>query len=1229
MISKRLFNDGWEFSCQKPGTDIDSLGKMEFERVNLPHDWQIYHTDDLYMDSTGFYRKRFVLRKKAGRRYEIYFEGVYMDTSVYLNGVRIGEWKYGYSSFFFDITDELKDGENELAVKIEYLSPNSRWYSGAGIFRDVYFIEHYSTHIVTDSLYVSAKPFVPEGEKITAETDLSGKWEVKVSAEIVNGVADYSWNGGYAGERISPIGARTKLTLWFPMLGKSHSALIGAVKAQETDGVARVEFKEVFEGLQLWSLEDPKLYDCAITVFDPEADYSDRDPSETENLSDNDLSDNKKEETGDNKIRLKPGEPAGDSDRTLFGFRSFVFDTEKGLFINGKHTKLNGVCEHHDLGGIGAVFNRTAMKRKLKILADMGVNAVRCAHNMPAVGLLELCDSMGFLVMDEAFDMWESSKTEFDYGRFFKEWQERDVRSWVRRDRNHPCVVMWSIGNEIYDTHKDDHGQEITRYLKEETRENDFYENAVITIGSNYMPWEGAQKCADILKYAGYNYAEKFYDEHHEKHKDWYIFGSETSSTVQSRGIYHFPYLQSTLADDDMQCSCLGNSTTSWGAPNPEYCIIAERDHEFSLGQFLWSGFDYIGEPTPYHTRNSYFGQIDTAGFPKDTYYLYKSAWTDYRNKPFAHLFPYWDFNGGQEVDVRIATNAPQAELFVNGRSLGKKNIDHAKGKVLTADYTLPYEKGEIVAVCYDENGKEIARDVRHSFGDSAKLELKLYDSGRKFTAGNGDMAFIEVRAVDKDGYPVENASDPVTVKVEGAGYLTALDNGDSTDTDEYKGCCKRLFSGKMLIMVAIGEDTGNIRVAVSAPGTEGAELTFAVSDRKETEGISLIPEVLSDKPAKSGRAADGAEKAETGDIPRVRKIVLTCEGGRMLTKEMPLIKVHADILPEKASMWKDELLWKAVDRAGIDSNIARIIESDGDTITVKAIGDGAFKIRCMVKCGCEAVKVISELDFCASGIGEARLDPYGFIAGGLCCYHEGDIGNGNDHGISTQRNDKTVFGFEDIDFGDYGSDEITVPLFVLSGGKYPMQIWEGIPGREGSSLLADVVYEKPAMWNTYQSETYKLSKRLKGVTGLYFVTYDKAQFAGFSFKRLCKAYELLRAGECDSVYGDSFEKKEDRIDNIGNNVTVEFSGMDFGENGACRLEISGKSHIPVNTIHVIFDDGNDSKRSILEFTADGGDTQSFEIEGFKGKGDVRFVFLPGSSFDFASLRFVTCSEDM
>lgn len=395
---------------------------------------------------------------------------------------------------------------------------------------------------------------------------------------------------------------------------------------------------------------------------------------------------------------------------------------------------------------------------------------------MPAPDVMEQADEMGFLVVSEAFDMWERPKNAFDYARFFPEWWRRDVKSWVRRDRNHPSLIMWSIGNEIYDTHAGERGQELTRLLAGEVRRHDPDGHAGVTLGSNYMPWENAQKCADIVKLAGYNYAEKYYQEHHRKHPDWVIYGSETGSVVSSRGVYHFPYSSQILADEDGQCSSLGNSSTSWGARSAESCILAEREAPFSCGQFLWTGFDYIGEPTPYHTRSSYFGQLDTAGFPKDSYYIYQAAWTDWREHPMVHVFPYWDFNRGQAVDVRVCSNAPRVELFLNGKSLGSRSMDRDSGTYPQGHWQISFEPGKLCARAYDEEGNLVAQESRSSFGEAARIVMA---ADRNVIRGDGrDMAFVEISVLDGQGRPVENAVNRIRVSVTGKGYLAGLDNG-------------------------------------------------------------------------------------------------------------------------------------------------------------------------------------------------------------------------------------------------------------------------------------------------------------------------------------------------------------------------------------------------------------------------------------------------------------------
>jgi beta-galactosidase len=507
---------------------------------------------------------------------------------------------------------------------------------------------------------------------------------------------------------------------------------------------------------------------------------------------------------------------------------------------------------------------------------------------------MELTDEMGFLVMSEILDMWRLPKNEYDYARFFDEWIERDVASWVRRDRNCPSVILWSIGNEIYDTHASfEEGASIMRMLSDLVAKHDPNSHAVITFSSNYMPWENTQKCADIIKNIGYNYAEELYQNHHAAFPDWVIYGGEVCSIVQSRGVYHFPLSKELLHDDDMQCSALGNSRTSWGAKSIEKCITDDRDALFSQGLFLWSGFDYIGEPTPYHTKNSFFGQIDTAGFPKDSYYIFKSAWTDYKTDPFVHVFPYWDFSPGQIIDVRICTNAPKAELFLNEKSLGVFEVNHKSDKKLVGDFRVPYEPGKLTGVAYDENGYEVARTVRNSFGDVATLDVKAESFG--------ELVFYEISALDKDGNIVENANTRVNVSVTG-GELLGLDNGDSTDYDQYKSESRRLFNGK-LTAIARGDGLGNTVITA---------------------------------------------RIDTSDIP-VRKIELTADG----------YTVKAKIYPENAD--GQELHWRLADAGGNESGLGELrVSADGRRAAVVPKADGEVWVRCRVKNGKENISLLS-----------------------------------------------------------------------------------------------------------------------------------------------------------------------------------------------------------------------------------------------------------------------------
>ena len=1282
---KRLFNGGWSFWCGEPDLDVSEAGKhlTEFQKVDLPHDWLIADAKNLYRDGCGYYRKIFSMQPKENKRYSLIFEGVYMDTTIWVNEQQAGEWKYGYSTFEIDLTPFVKVGENEILVSVNFRSPNSRWYSGAGIYRDVWFKETSKTYVRENGVYVHTEACE---EKDGKEPDFL----LYADTEIAGDAWDEVCHTLYHKREVEP---EIELPLEL-LLGDQVELVEEASLMTEKVGEA--------SGAEEDANVSEKEASCASAV---EA-YAD---SERENLCVPEIitSHNTNKNTAIYRVKSprcwdvehphlyilktelwKDGEVIQE-EYSQIGFRSIAFDPEQGFLLNGRRVKLNGVCEHHDLGALGAAFHRTAMARKLRILKEMGVNALRGTHNMTAPAVVELADEMGILMISEAFDMWERSKTTYDYARFFKEWNERDVESWVMRDRNHPCIIMFSIGNEIYDTHVDAHGREITVKLRDLVKMYDYRRNAGITIGSNYMPWENAQLCADEVKLAGYNYGEKYYEEHHKAHPDWVIYGSETSSMVQSRGIYHFPLRASILTEDDEQCSSLGNSPTSWGAKSMERCVCEDRDMDFSMGQFLWTGFDYIGEPTPYHTKNSYFGQVDTAGFPKDAYYVWQSAWTDYRKAPMIHIFPYWDFNEGQNIDIRVCSNAPFVELFCNGKSCGRQQLTHEKGSGhhIIADYSLPYEKGVLYAVAYDEEGNVTARETKASFGNSAEIVLRA--SGRAAVANGRDLFFVEIGMRDEKGNPVENAVDRVTVQVEGAGHLVGLDNGDSTDEDSYKGNSRRLFSGKLLAIIETGTIPGAVRIRVSGKGLKSAELvceaveidqmlpfmkgekaqriyhnfwqdlceeTYAPGsteliedheerqrERQEDEQKQSQKEKLEEKQEKKQSRKEEKEEEERQsrkerleeeqqqsqeerldekqeEIP-VRKITLCSPMGQKFSKEQPEFTVEAEIEPKEAT--DRQLLFRVVDEHGVDSNLVRLLVQ-GHTAQLHAMGDGSFYLRCMSRSGTDRIRVISQLEFTVEGMGQAYRNPYELISGSLYTSYQGEVSNGNERGVATARDGETVVTFGNIDFGPVGSDEITMPVFALTSEEYPIRIYEGVPGEEGCQLLADVVYQKPSIWNTYQEETYLLAKRVTGINTISIAVCQKIHLKGFVFKKLQKAWLPLDAAQADSVYGDTFTKEERAITGIGNNVTITYAEMDFGEEGTAGIRICGRAPESSNSLHIRFSQGEEESKQLVEFPMCGEYTEKeFSLTPVKGKWDVSFVFLPGSCFDLQSVQFL------
>lgn len=1130
----RLFNEHWKFLKTDFTIDYEEViqKKNEFYDIGIPHDWLIHDCNHLYESSRGWYYKEFKI--ESPDRYSLIFDGIYMDCTIYLNDHPVYEWKYGYTSFEVVLQDYLVIGTNTIYICVDYKAPNSRWYTGAGIYRNVWLKKTAPTYLLTDGIYFHAS---------LLEQDI---WNIEIDTEVFLSKPSH-YHLFYEINDTSCNILQKEQTLPAELIGKQV-----------------ISFHTVLQNPTLWDIDNPHTYEL--------------------------------------NIRLHEGNTILDVQTYTIGFRDFRFDCNQGFFLNGKHIKLKGVCEHHDLGALGAAFHEQALERRFHILKDMGVNAIRISHNMPAREVMEYADKMGFLIVSEAFDMWMTPKTEYDYARFFKHWYKTDIASWIRRDRNHPSILLWSIGNEISDTNLSEEAIKMTQRLKEEVSGHDPKKNAEITIASNYMPWKQARKCTDIVSFAGYNYGEKYYDKHHREYPHWYIYGSEVASIVQSRGIYHFPLHESILTDEDLQCSSLGNSITSWGASSFEACIRAEINTPYSLGHFIWSGFDYIGEPTPYHTKNSYFGQIDTAGFPKDSYYMYKAQWTDYKKAPFVHIFPYWDFNPGQIIDVRICSNAPMVELFFNGKSQGVEELNLQSGEKLIADWRLPYEDGELLALAYDENGNIIARESKKSFGEPISIETNL--SKTTMLATGEDLLFIEIYTRDSFGNIVENASNRIHIDIKGNGTLIGTDNGDSTDMDSYKSPHRKLFSGKLLAICKSGISEGNIDITLTSIGLQTKHLCVPVYKADIREGISL-----------------SAYEAPTDVINiydnsiGIRNIKLYSENGLHLDLERPETIVYGEILPENASC--KDLYWDITNDAGIRVDIAEWIAVENG-VKVIAKSDGNFRLRCMSREDGIA-KAISCLEFMISGFGIACKNPYTFISAGLYDYRMGDIGNGNEHGVATARDGESAVGFYDIDFGKSGSDMIRIPIFALTDEAYSFRIYEGIP-YEGGECIGDFIYQKPKIWNVYQEVVWKLNKKLYGIRTISFLLNKKVHIKGFEF--LEKNISDLGIGDIDFIYGDHFEKRENCIKNIGNNVTIEYKNLNFGESGVQQIEITGETPLDKNLIDLRFIKDNLEDRQSIEFSG-GHRIQAFDIGHKHGIYTLRLIFLPGAKFDLYHIRFL------
>ena len=1129
----RLLNDSWQFALCDMGTELSALSSKKWYDVELPHDWLIGDTANLYKTGEGWYRRALcVSAEELSGRVLINFDGVYMNSTVFVNGREAGTWTYGYSSFEYDITDLLREGDNEILVRVAHQSPNTRWYSGAGIYRDVTLKIRPATYIRTNGVYIHSEKGEGDTWHTEVETDICGE---ACDIRMVLSVLDPEGDAIAAFEQSASFGGDTETFM------NSFDITAPAV----------------------WDIDSPDLYTLAVELY-----------------------------SGDDLLELQYVD---------FGYRTTEFIPDKGFILNGRYVKMHGVCLHHDLGALGAAVNYAALERQLTIMKEMGVNAIRTSHNMPARQLVEICDSLGLLVNSESFDMWENAKTEFDNHRFFVEHAERDVRSWVERDRNHPSVIMWSIGNEISDTN-DPHGIEIAERLNGYVLKYDPKKNAQATIGSNFMGNPTAQKCSDVVKLAGYNYTERLYNEHHAQYPDWFIYGSETASAVRSRGIYLFPYDAPLLTHESLQCSSLDNSVVGWGSSARKSWRL-DRDHDFCGGQYIWTGFDYIGEPTPYSTKNSYFGIVDTAGFPKDIYYFYQSVWTD---EPMIHIAPcYWDFNDTDIVDVIVYSNAHTVELFLNGESLGKQEMKLLTSEDMRAHFAVPYKAGVLTAKGYDESGEVIAEETLRTCGDPASVKLSLYKNNDLLCADGRDIAFVEISVTDKNGIPVGNARNRVKVEVSGAGRLVGLDNGDSTDYDSYKGDNRRLFSGKLLAMVQSTLDEGDITVKVTSEGLESAELKLNTYRPYEIKGVSVV----------SGNAYPVVKTEYSAEIP-ARKIVPVCES-RELNADRTTAEITLQLLPANATY--SDITWKCINQNGVEVNYAKV-EWDGLKATVTAIGDGEFHARAFLNNGASQPQVWCDVPFTATGLGAATRDAYSFIsASKLDCSNV--MVNLVEDGAVSGFNGRTVMTYKNVDFGRTGCD--TMQLHIGTCSDADVEVWADIDDEENAVKLDTMHFNDNKHWCGFAGQSFAVP-RIQGIHDISVIISTGVIFGGFEFTEIARAFDTNYTAEADGIYGDEYRIADRSVVGIGNNVIINYDALDFGENGATAVTIRGITANPSNQVQLRYTpEGGEQTSVLLQFMNSAEvSEQRFEIPKLTGVNDISFVFLPGTKFDFEWFKF-------
>ncbi|KVV15730.1 DUF4982 domain-containing protein [Flavobacterium sp. TAB 87] len=767
-----------------------TFNDSKWEKVTVPHDWAIKGPFDKNIDKqniaivqngedvatektgrtgalpyigVGWYRNEFAVPNfNSDKKVLLLFEGAMSEPEVFINGKKVGSWNYGYSYFYFDVTPYiLGTTKNKIAVKLTNRELSSRWYPGAGLYRNVRVIIKNNESIDQWGTFITTPTITTELAKVNIKTKVSG-----ANLRLRTTIKDAS--------------------------GKT-------VAVDSTTAIYGNEFEQniAVKNPNLWSPEKPYLYSSVAQLY--------------------------------------AGSILKDEIVTKFGIRKIKYEANKGLSLNDSIIKFKGVCLHHDLGPIGTAVNKAALRRQLTILKDMGANAIRSSHNMPSLEQLELCDEMGFLFLAESFDEWAKPKVENGYHLYFETDAEKDIVNLVHATRNHPSIVMWSSGNEVPDQWGAE-GAKRAKWLQDIFHRED--PTRPVTVGMDQVKATIASGFGALLDIPGLNYRVNLYEEAFKAFPQGLILGSETASTVSSRGIYKFPVVEAKMKKyDDFQSSSYDLEACSW-SNIPDEDFVLQDDKPWVIGEFVWTGFDYLGEPTPYDdnwpSRSSYFGINDLAGLPKDRFYLYRSRWNT--KKETLHMLPHWNWEGreGEVTPVFVYTNYNSAELFVNGKSMGiqKKNNSSPTNRYRLMWMDVKYEPGIIKVVALDDNGKVVAEKETRTAGKPYKLIVEA--DRTKLDADGKDLSFVTVSVVDKNGIPCPTATNQLQFKIKGAGDFRAVSNGDATSLELFHLPTMKLFSGKLVVLVQSASEAGEIELMVSGKGLQTAKLKLITQNLKE-----------------------------------------------------------------------------------------------------------------------------------------------------------------------------------------------------------------------------------------------------------------------------------------------------------------------------------------------------------------------------------------------------------